>query len=62
MTVRQASRMLAMTFVALAVLSELGPTRVQSQATHTYGGVTWIGDDCRVNDDGALVCIVRPEA
>jgi len=49
--------------IALAAVALLRPARAASEERHEYHGVTWIGNDCRVIEQGTVViCLVTETA
>ena len=49
--------------MALIVAALLTPARHRSEERHEYHGITWIGDECRVIEQGTVViCLVTETA
>jgi hypothetical protein len=47
---------------AMTLRAMLHHEKADDRERHSFNGVTWLGDDCRVLDDGVLICLVRQEA
>jgi hypothetical protein len=47
---------------AMTLRAMLHHEKADDRERHSFNGVTWLGDDCRVLDDHVLICLVRQEA